>query len=211
MHALQAQQDQEGSLDVVTSTLQVFDFDVYALLDRGRTLSFVTPYLLLQFNVSGKTLSKPFSVSTPIGDPVIARRVYKNCLVTVSQKVISTDLVELEMVVFYVIIVMDLLHSCYASVDCRTRIVHFQFLYEPILERKGSILAPMGGFISYLKARKMISKCYLYHLVRAKDSILETPSLESVPVICEFPDVFPKDLLGVLIYRGFTVLLIRFP
>ena len=52
----------------------------------------------------------------------------------------------------------------------------------------------MGRFISYLKARKMISKGYLYHLVRAKDSSLETPTLDSVPVVCEFPEVFPEDL-----------------
>ena len=53
---------------------------------------------------------------------------------------------------------------------------------------------PMGRFISYLKDRKMISKGYIYPLVWAKDSSLETPSLESVPVVCEFPGVFPKDL-----------------
>ena len=52
----------------------------------------------------------------------------------------------------------------------------------------------MGRFISYLKARKMISKGYLYHLVRVKDSSLKTPTLESVPVVCEFPKVFPKDI-----------------
>ena len=34
LYALQARQDQEGSSDVVT-TLQVFDPDVYALLDPG--------------------------------------------------------------------------------------------------------------------------------------------------------------------------------
>ena len=43
----------------------------------------------------------------------------------------------------------------------------------------------------------MISKGYLYHLCRVKYSSLETPSLESVPVVCEFPEVFQKDLLGV--------------
>ena len=39
----------------------------------------------------------------------------------------------------------------------------------------------------------MISKGYLYHLVWVKDSSLETPTLESVPVVCEFPEVFPED------------------
>ena len=43
----------------------------------------------------------------------------------------------------------------------------------------------------------MIFKGYLYHLVWVKDSIFETPSLESVPMICEYPEVFPEDLPGV--------------
>ena len=52
----------------------------------------------------------------------------------------------------------------------------------------------MGRFISYLKSRKMKSKGYLYHIVRVKDSILETPTFESAPIVCEFLEVFPKDL-----------------
>ena len=114
------------------------------------TLSFVTPYIVVQFSVIPETLSEPISVSTPVGDPVIARRVYKNCPVTISHKVTSADLVELEMVYFDVILGMDWLHSLYASVDCRTRIVLFLFPDEPILEWKGSSLAPMGRFFSYL-------------------------------------------------------------
>ena len=55
----------------------------------------------------------------------------------------------------------------------------------------------MGRFISYLKTRKIISKGYVYHLVRIKNSSLETPTLESVPIVSEFPEVFPEDLLGV--------------
>ena len=43
----------------------------------------------------------------------------------------------------------------------------------------------------------MISKGYLYHLVRVKDSSSESPTLESVPVVSEFPEVFPDDLSGV--------------
>ena len=84
------------------------------------------------------------------------------------------------MVDFDVILGMDWLHSYYESVDCRTRIVHFQFPDEPILEWKGISLAPMGRFIFYLRAIKMISKGYLYHLVRVKDSSSKTPTLESV-------------------------------
>ena len=51
----------------------------------------------------------------------------------------------------------------------------------------------MDRFISYLKARKMISKGYLYNVVWVKHSSLKTPTLESVPIVCEFPE----NLLGV--------------
>ena len=79
-----------------------------------------------------------------VGDAVLSRRVYRNCHVTVSQKVTSTDHAELEMVDFDVILVMDWLHSCCASFDYRTRIFHFQFPDEPTLELKGSSLEHMG-------------------------------------------------------------------
>ncbi|KAH0642194.1 hypothetical protein KY290_033794 [Solanum tuberosum] len=102
---------------------------VVCSLDPGATLSFITPYIAVNFGVSSKTLSEPFLVSSLVGNPVIARLVYKNCTVTVSQKVTSADLVGLEM-----------------------------FLDEPILEWKGSSSVPIGRFISYLKAKKVISK-----------------------------------------------------
>ena len=43
----------------------------------------------------------------------------------------------------------------------------------------------------------MISKGYIYHQVRVKDSSFETPSVESVLVACKFPEVFSEDLAGV--------------
>ena len=49
----------------------------------------------------------------------------------------------------------------------------------------------MGWSICYLKARKIISDNYLDVLVRVKDSSLETPTLELVPVVCEFPEDLP--------------------
>ena len=124
-------------------------------------LSFVTPYKAVQVTASLEAHSEPLSVSTTLGDPVIARWVYKNCHDTASQKVTSADLVELEMVDFDVILCLDWLHSCYALIDIRTRIVHFQFPNEQILEWNGSILAPTGRFMSYHKARKNISKGYI--------------------------------------------------
>ncbi|XP_070017121.1 uncharacterized protein [Nicotiana sylvestris] len=92
---------------------------------------------------------------------------------------------------------MDRLSSCYANVYCRTKMVRFQSPGEPVVEWKGNIAILKGRFISYLKARKMISKGYIYHLVHFRDVEAKPPTLQSIPVVNEFPDVFPDELPGL--------------
>ena len=94
---------------------------------------------------------------------------------------------------------MEWISSCYAKVDCRIKLVNYQFPKEAVLEWKGNIGAQRGKFISYLKATKMISKEFICHLVRVKNVDEEPPTLQSVPVVNEFPDVFHKDLPGCLL------------
>lgn len=53
--------------------IQVFNFNVYALLDPRTILSFVSIYVEMNFNVLPKQLTDPFSVSTPVGEFYINR------------------------------------------------------------------------------------------------------------------------------------------
>ena len=43
----------------------------------------------------------------------------------------------------------------------------------------------------------MIFKGCLYHIVRVQDLDSKIPPIESVPVVSEFPEVFPNDLLSI--------------
>lgn len=54
-----------------------------------------------------------------------------------------------------------------------------------------------GRFISYLKARRMINKSFIYHLVRIHDKDAKPPTLQSIPVINGFLDVFQEELTGI--------------
>ena len=79
-------------------------------------------------------LSETFSVFTPVGESIIAERVYRDCPVSVNQKSTMCDIIELDMVNFDVILGMKRIHSCHASVEFRTRIVKFNFPNESVLE-----------------------------------------------------------------------------
>ncbi|XP_070019367.1 uncharacterized protein [Nicotiana sylvestris] len=142
-------------------------------------------------------LSDPFMVSTPVGESIIARRVYQGCTITVCGRQTSADLVELEMLDFDAIMGMDWLEACYATVDCQAKIARFHFPGKPVLEWVGNTATPRGRFISYLKARKMIAKGCIYHIVRVKDADAEKSILQSILVVKEYADVFPDELLGI--------------
>ena len=113
-------------------------------------------------------------------------------------RVTLIDLVELDMFDFGIILGMDWLYACYRSIDCTTQVVKFHFLNELILELKGGNSILRGKIISCLKYCNMIAKGCLYHVVRVKDIERETPSIELVPVVRDYQEVFTNDLPGVL-------------
>ena len=126
-YALCSRGEQETSHDVVTGMLKIFTLDVYVLLDPGATLSFVTTLVAKKFDVLPYILYEPFLVSTPVGESVIAKRVYLNCPISLPNRVSYVDLVELDMHDFDIILGMGWLHACFASIDCRIRVVRFNF------------------------------------------------------------------------------------
>ena len=61
--------------------LQVFSINVYVLLDPASTLSVVTSLVTRKFDILSDVLIEPFSVCTPMGDSVVAKIVFRKCLV----------------------------------------------------------------------------------------------------------------------------------
>ncbi|MCF8701904.1 hypothetical protein L3054_11000 [Corynebacterium sp. MC-10] len=181
---------------MITGMLLIFTREVYALIDPGSTLSYISPLVANQIGLEPESI-EPFEVATPVGDSVIASRVYKGCSVFIYDYCTKADLVELAMTDFDVIMGMDWLSSCHANVDCLRKVVYFHFPGGPVLEWFGRMASPRGKFISYLKARKLIRKGCLYHLVRVHDVEAEVPTLQTIPVVNEFPEVFPEELPGL--------------
>ena len=69
-----------NSPNVVTSMLKVFSIDVYALLDAGVTLSFVTPLAARKFDILIDILHEPFITCIPVGESVVAKKCIESVL-----------------------------------------------------------------------------------------------------------------------------------
>ncbi|XP_070013670.1 uncharacterized protein [Nicotiana sylvestris] len=106
------------------------------------------------------------------------------------------------MVNFDVILGMDWLSLCRAIVDCHTKIVMLAMWGVPRIEWRGSTNFVPSRMISFLKAQRMVGKGCLSYLAFVRDVSAETPSIDSVPVVRYFPDVFPADLLGMPLDRN---------
>lgn len=87
--------------------------------------------------------------------------------------------------------------------------ISFHFPNESVFKWGGSSLVPKGRFILYLRAQLVYKGC-LYNLVHVKDSRSKGPSLQTVPMVYEFLEMFPDDLMGVSLNREIVLGLIFF-
>ena len=86
--------------------------------------------------------------------------------------------------------------------DCHSRVVTFRLPNELDLVLEGYNLSCSSPLISILKANKMISKVLLCYLVSVNDLDHYITSIDSVPVVNVFQDVFPNDFPRVPPLRG---------
>ncbi|XP_070045309.1 uncharacterized protein [Nicotiana tomentosiformis] len=117
-YAMKGCQSSEASPYVVTGILIVQSHDVYTLIDLCSTLSYVIPYVTMEFGIEPEWLHESFSVSTSVGESIVAARVYRDCVVTVHVRDTMAELIKLGMVDVDVIMGMGWLYSCFAKLDC---------------------------------------------------------------------------------------------
>ncbi|XP_070017049.1 uncharacterized protein [Nicotiana sylvestris] len=102
------------------------------------------------------------------------------------------------MVNFDVILGIDWLSApSYTILDFHAKTVTLAMPGVPRIEWRGlSDYAP-SRVISYLKAQRMVGKGCLSYLAFVRDVSAETPSIDSLTVVRNFPDIFPAKLSGM--------------
>ncbi|XP_070034748.1 uncharacterized protein [Nicotiana tomentosiformis] len=152
--------------------------------------------------VSRESMGALVYVSTVVGDSVVMDRIYQSCIVTFYGYETRADLLLLDITNCEVILGMDWFSSYHAIIDYHSKTVTLEMPELPRLEWRGSSISTPTRVISFLKARHMVEKGCLAYLAYVRDTVAETPTIDLVPVVREFSDVFPSDLPGMPLDHG---------
>ncbi|KAG5536042.1 hypothetical protein RHGRI_023734 [Rhododendron griersonianum] len=193
--------DSQNTNSVVSGTLHICGHLAYVLIDSGSTHSFVSAQFAIKLTRPLESLDYELHVSQPMGSGVICSTVYKACDILIGSAHLLVDLIPLNMSHFDVILGMDWLTSNFATIDCIAKRVMIQIPDKGDITFEGKAVVPPPYLISAMHARRLINKGCQGYLC----SILTTESgvttLQDIPIVNEFPDVFPEDLPGLLVDR----------
>ena len=143
---------------------------------------------------SVELLAYDLLVTSPLGHSVRVNRVNKNCPLLVHDKEFSVDLIALPFHEFDLILGMDWLSKHRVIVDCDKKIVLLKCsdLSEVTVQSIRSKSIPK--VISAMKAQRFLRKGCGAFLALILDFKREQVNFENIPMIREFPDVFPEEL-----------------
>ncbi|XP_072081185.1 uncharacterized protein [Arachis hypogaea] len=189
-------QDAQASNAVVAGTLQVCSLDARVLFDTGSHYSYVSPHLASRFDKQPELLSHSFHVGTPLGVSTVVRVVFRSCVVRINAIETLADLILLEpMEDIDVILGMDWLAACHDDVGCYSKTVKFDIPGTSPFVFKGDDCPTLASIISSMSVMQLMNKGNQGLLAVVRDVDAEVPSLDQLPIVREFPDVFPDELL----------------
>ena len=136
-------------------------------------------------------------VSVPNGDTMISGRIVPSRKLVIQNKDFPADLIVLGIHDFDIILGMDWLSKYRATLDCYKKEVRLVRPEEPGVIFRGIRRETAPSLINAMTASKMLRKGCQGYLAFIVDRRQEGTWLEDIPIIKEFPNVFPDDISGL--------------
>eukprot|EP00253_Pinus_taeda_P007269 PITA_07269 len=137
----------------------------------------------------------------------------KDCSLTIARESVVADLNVLPLGSYDVLIGMDWLERHWSLVDCKTKVIYYKDQNGHRKETQGIQRPVQIRPITATQLAKCIRKgCQMYAIqVGFADSKGKAATLDNIPVVQEFADVFPEEIPGLPPKRNidFTIELIQ--
>ncbi|GJW31873.1 putative reverse transcriptase domain-containing protein [Tanacetum coccineum] len=181
---------------VVTGMFLLNNRYAKVLFDSGSDKSFVNVNFGHLIDIEPVKVDHSYEVELADGRVVSTNTILRGCALNLVNHLFKIDLMPIELGTFDVIIGMDWLVLHDAVIVCGKKEVHVP-LKKRTLVVKGDDGVSRLKVVSCMKVRVMEEAWSYLFVAQVVEKEPAERRLEDVPVICEFPDVFPEDLPGL--------------
>ncbi|GKB60020.1 putative reverse transcriptase domain-containing protein [Tanacetum coccineum] len=179
--------------NVVTSTFLLNNRYASVLFDSGSDRSFVNTRFSSLLDIKPIKIEDSYEVELADKRVVSTNTILKGCTLSLVNHIFEIDLMPIELGTFDVIIGMDWLIKHDAVIVCGEKVVRIPYGNKMLIV-EGDKGRSRLKIISCIKARKHVEQgCYLFLAYVTKKKSKEK-RMEDVPIIRDFPEVFPEEL-----------------
>ncbi|GJX57188.1 putative reverse transcriptase domain-containing protein [Tanacetum coccineum] len=190
--------------NVVTGTFLLNNRYASILFDTGADRSFISTAFSSLIDIIPTTLDHGYDVELADGRIIWVNTLIRGCTLNFLNHPFNIDLMPVEMGSFDVIIGMDWLAKYHAVIVCDEKLVRVPFGDKILIfhgDGSNNGHESRLNIISCTKAQKyLLEGCPIFlaqvTMKKAEDKSKEK-RLEEVPIVQDFPEVFPEDLPGI--------------
>ncbi|GJV44122.1 putative reverse transcriptase domain-containing protein [Tanacetum coccineum] len=183
--------------NVVTGMFLLNQHLARVLFDSRADKSFISTSLASMLNILPITIDTFYDIEMADRNLVSTNTVIQGCTLTLLNQSFKIDLMPIKLGSFDVVIGMDWLSKYHAKILCDEKVVHIPIDDETLIIR-GDRSKTRLNLISCIKTERYISRgCQVFMIQVTEKKKSDEKRLEDIPVVREFPEVFPEDLPGL--------------
>ncbi|GJX23582.1 putative reverse transcriptase domain-containing protein [Tanacetum coccineum] len=190
--------------NVVTGTFLLNNHYASILFDTGADRSFISTAFSSLINIAPTSLENCYDVELADGKLVKIDTIIRGCTLNFLDHPFNIDLMPVELGSFDVIIGMDWLRKYHAVIVCDEKLVQVPYGNETLTfcgNESSNGKESRLTVISCSKAQEYMAKgCQVFLAqisAKKEEDKSERKQIKDVPIVRDFPEVFPEDLPGL--------------
>ncbi|KAI3686167.1 hypothetical protein L1987_79840 [Smallanthus sonchifolius] len=187
----------QANNDVVNGTFLVNSQYASILFNTGADKSFVSLNFEPLLAKTRSQLEKTFTVEIANGDSLTIDSIIYDCSLELNDHSFPINLVPMPLGSFDIIIGMDWLSNHHAEVICFEKCIRIPLPSGETLRVFGEKPCKGLKLMSCTTAQKYLRKKYIAFLAHIVQKDVKEKSIQDIPIIRDFLEVFPKDLSGL--------------
>ncbi|GJW61833.1 putative reverse transcriptase domain-containing protein [Tanacetum coccineum] len=190
--------------NVVNGTFLINNVYALVLFDTGADRSFVSYAFSKYIDIHPTTLDTNYSVELADGKSLTTSTILRGCTLNLQNHLFKIHLLPIELGSFDVIVGMDWMAEHCAEVVCYEKYIRVRYGNDMLIiqsERSGVKNESRLEAISSIRTQKYIDQgcqVFLIQMMMEEETKIPERRIEDVPVVRDFSEEFPEDLLGLL-------------